>query len=358
MTKENNDNPQTEGKPSPGAGPADHNERHEPRFGSFNDSDEDTYEEPDRDTDYTSGYRADSELDDADFEDSFSDEEADEEDDLFSQEEYDEEFESETESELPDEEQPDNWLDEDSPTDDDDNQGPSFPLGLVAVAIVALVLLAAGGYGVMQERAATQEELRQLRATLATASSPEATSDNREALAEIKQAHEKLLVEAEALTLENRRLTDTIAGLQAQLGTPQEVLANTTASAKPATKPQSEIAALYGETPPAAEETASTQPTTSKPAAPEPAATPPVAPVSSEGWFVNFGSYTSRAVAKSWSTKLEPDAGKVIVAQSTKDGTTYYRVRVIGLASKSAAEEVARQLETDLQVGRLWIGKE
>ena len=35
-------------------------QRREPRFGGF-DEDEDEYEEPDRDTDYTSGYRADNE---------------------------------------------------------------------------------------------------------------------------------------------------------------------------------------------------------------------------------------------------------------------------------------------------------
>ena len=42
----------------------------------------------------------------------------------------------------------------------------------------------------------------------------------------------------------------------------------------------------------------------------------------------------------------------------TKDDRTYYRVRVVGLGGKSAAELVARQLEAEMQVSRLWVGQD
>jgi hypothetical protein len=46
------------------------------------------------------------------------------------------------------------------------------------------------------------------------------------------------------------------------------------------------------------------------------------------------------------------------VSASTREGKTYYRVRVIGLANKSAAAQVARELETELTLDKLWVGHE
>ena len=46
-------------------------------------------------------------------------------------------------------------------------------MALLIVAVVAVILLVAGGYGVMQERAESNDEIRQLRAALATAASSE-----------------------------------------------------------------------------------------------------------------------------------------------------------------------------------------
>ena len=130
--------------------------------------------------------------------------------------------------------------------------GPKWPWSLIAIAIVAFVLLIAGGYGVMQQRAATQEELRQLRATLATNVNPADESASREALQELQQSYDKLAANAEALTLENRRLTDTVAGLEAQLGVQQAVLTKAVPAANQV-KPQAAdaVASLYGNKPPA-----------------------------------------------------------------------------------------------------------
>ena len=241
------------------------------------------------------------------------------------------------------------------------------------MAIVAFVLLTAGGYGVMQQRAATQEELRQLRATLATSANAVDESASREALQKLKRSYEKLAANAEALTLENRRLTDTVAGLEAQLGVQQAVLTKKVPAEKPV-KPQAAnaVSALYREKPlpsanqvkPAAVLEASSpqqvapKPVAPKPVAPEPVSAPTVAAASSGPWFVNFGSYSSRNMAETWASKLHPGAGKVIIAPTSKDGQTLYRLRVVGLVSRGSAQDVARQLEAQMRVSKLWVGKE
>lgn len=400
MNRNNDDHSDDEDVLSPGydANSIGNNQRREPRFGSFDNDDEDAYEEPDRDTDYVSGFSADSvEEEEEEFEDTFPDENEDEEDsDLLSAEDDDADYRpasvwSERDQSVA--EEPDAWLQQEGYLDEDEDSIRKWPLGLIAVAIVALVLLSAGGYGVMQQRAATQQELTQLRAALATTARPEDASSRRDALQSLQQSYDKLAANAEALTLENRRLTDTVAGLQAQLGVQQAVLTKTLPAANPVKPPVADaVASLYKTKPrPSANQVqpatvrdpVSAQQVAPQPIEPEPVKTEPVAPesavpkpaapqsalpkpaatqsppaTSSGPWFVNFGSYATRNVAESWSGKLHPGAGKVIIAPSTKDGQTLYRLRVVGLASRDSAQEVAHQLETQLRVSALWVGRE
>jgi len=98
------------------------------------------------------------------------------------------------------------------------------------------------------------------------------------------------------------------------------------------------------------------KPAAAKPAAPQPATPQPVA--AGTGWFVNFGSYSQRAAAQNWAGKLQPGAGKVVVASGSKEGQTFYRVRVIELSSKESAEKIARQLEREYGLSKLWIGQQ
>ena len=105
-----------------------------------------------------------------------------------------------------------------------------------------------------------------------------------------------------------------------------------------------------------------------KPAAPKPATKPSLPAVqeastlsstSSGGvWFVNFGSYSQESAAKSWAGKLKPSAGEVIVAPTSSNGRTYYRVRVINLSGESAARQTASELEKAHGVSKLWVGKQ
>ncbi len=341
-------------------------ERREPVFTGFDAEEDDTYEEPDRDTDYASSYREDR-LDEEEFDDALVEEEEfdglllEEEEDYEEVEDtfWDESEPSSTPQDIdsaaespweedatspqglqrnhPDQEDDDNdWTDEEDYPDDDAGDVHQFPLGLILVAIVALLLLAAGGYGVIQQRAVTQEEIRQLQAALATAANPAAVSTSRDALQKVQEQNTRLQAAADALTLENRRLSDIVAGLESQLQAQREAV----------TQP---AAATPG---PAAVKAAT------KPAAPQPAAPKPTAAVTTGApWFVNFGSYGQRAAAESRAAKLHPTGGTVVVTAGSKDGKTFYRVRVVELTSREAAEKIARQLESEYGLSKLWVGK-
>jgi len=399
MTRNDDDHSDGEAGLLPGsdADPSGRIQRHEPRFGGFDEA-EDEYEEPDRDTDYTSGYRIDS--GEEEFEDSFPDEE---DDDIFPAKEDNPGYQPSSiegwhtgSSPLSDSDQsvtekPDAWLeredyleeeeviDEEIEEENDEQEnGQRWPWSLIAMAIVACVLLSVGGYGVLQQRTATEEELRQLRAELATSTNAADERASREALRELQISYKKLAANAETLTLENRRLTDTVAGLEAQLGVQQSVLTKSAPAAKPVNPQAAEaVSSLYAEKPlpsanqvepaaalevsspkPVAPKPVAAKPAAPKPAAPTPATVPTEAAASSGPWFVNFSSYSSRNMAETWARKLHPGAGKVIIAPTPKDGQTLYRVRVVGLASRGSAQEVARQLEAQMRVPKLWVGKE
>jgi cell division septation protein DedD len=322
--------------------------RREPVFTGFDDEQE--YEEPERDTDYASRY-IDDQLDDHDMQADELEFDWDDGDgqpdapaaigdarDTTRNETIRQPEDDELDIGVSDEESPP-W--EEEYEDDYAEEESKWPVGLVAVGLVAVILLAAGGYGVLQQRAATEEEIRQLRAQLATASQPAAAPVDNTALAEARKRNVELSVAMESLSLENRRLQDTVAGLEAQLEAQQEALARP-ASGKP------------------------TKPTPTKPAATAPAATPAGTPeaASSGGnttpagdWFVNFGSYTQRATADKWATKIQPASGRSVVTTGSRDGKTFYRVRVIDLADKAAAEGVARQLESEYGLSKLWVGR-
>lgn len=228
---------------------------------------------------------------------------------------------------------PDSDDDEDDYVEEPDEPSQGWPLGMIAVALVALLLLAAGGYGVIQQRAAMEEEIRQLQATLATSADPTEVLANREALRNMEQRNLEQLVALDALKLENRRLADVVAGLELQLEEQQSAPAKTE---KAPVTPAATVAP--------------------KPVAkPKPPAASAAAP-SNGDWFVNFSSYSQRSVAESWVKKLKPLAGSAVVAPGSKDGKTFYRVRVVGLASRAEAEKVSRELQSKFGLPKLWVG--
>jgi cell division septation protein DedD len=327
------------------AKPPRKDQRHEPSFGRYDEDDE--YEEPDRDSDYTAGYHADDVDDEEEYEDDFSE---DNERDLFEEED------PQNDAEQPDEDEPEAWLEDDEYSEE--SSGQNWPFGLIAVAIVALVLLAAGGYGVMQQRAATEEELRELRAALSTTSSSQNVSASRDALAELQSAYDTLAEELETLRLENRTLTDTVAGLAGQLGDTQGAPTEAGSSTEQATATKPTSATIQPAQPVVAQPPATPAPPAPKPVAIKPIEAKPAAATPSGRWFVNFGSYATRNMAESWAARLQPGAGKVVILPTSSDGKTLYRLRVIELSDREVARGVARKLETELRVDPLWVGKE
>jgi cell division septation protein DedD len=209
---------------------------------------------------------------------------------------------------------------------------PVLPLGLIAVAVLAVLLLAGGGYGVMQQRAATQAQIQQLQAELAAAVSPREVAAGRDAVRELERRSAELQASVDRLTVENLGLRDTVADLQAELEARQN-------SAPPSTATSGDSGGGAG---------------TARKAVP--AAPAPATSTASSGWFVNFGSYSQRQTAQSWVTRLQPAAGSVTVTSANKAGETFYRVRVVGLSSREQAEGVARRLEREYSLPKLWVG--
>ncbi|QIB65582.1 SPOR domain-containing protein [Kineobactrum salinum] len=209
----------------------------------------------------------------------------------------------------------------------------TWPVGLIAVAAMALLLLAAGGYGVMKQRSAMEQEIRDLQAQLALAGNPGEVREARATLATMKTDNRELRGALAALRDENRQLGDTLAGLEQQLRTQRETAAAEQPSSTPAPAPT----------------TAQASP--DQPAEPAPAAT-------ASGWFVNFGSYSERPLAQQWADRLKPDAGNVVVSTVQVKGNTLYRVRVVGLSSEQNAQSVAQTLARKYELPTLWVGRQ
>ena len=244
-----------------------------------------------------------------------------------------------------------------------DSPGP-WPLGLIAVAVIALLMLGAGGYGVMQQRASMQEEIRSLQAAAATSADSGEMAASRQAQAILEEENSKLRTTIDTLQLEIRSLQDTASGLEMQLfkiqseAAEQEAITERSAAkAKPAIPKPAQSRPSPKATPePAAVDTAAVAT-----AATASAATPSPAPAATTGtgnWFVNFSSYGSVETANSWVNRLKPERGRVVVAPAEKNGDTYYRVRVIDLKDKVQAQEIARSLEKQYKLPKLWIGQQ
>lgn len=355
-----------------------------PYFSNFDPDSEDEYEEPDRDIDYAFGFREEA-LDEEEAFESLLPKELQEdsaalfeEQENFLTNEVEATFRNRpTENELPEAntvpnaaDRTDEWEDDDadSPSwqsvgaggaalsedwsDDDyageeDERSPS-PLVPLLVGAVALLLIIAGVYGVVQQRMETQEQIRQLQASLATTASPEELAASRTALQEAKERNNELSFEVSSLQQDNQRLADKVGSLESQLQALRTAALEATAKSEPATPAAAAAAPVKAEPPQAAPAT------TAEPAPVQAAAAPALA----EGWFVNFGSYGQEAVAREWATRLRPDAGEVIVAPSVKDGRTFYRVRVVGLGNREAAQQTAQKLQSTYGLPKLWIGQQ
>lgn len=219
-----------------------------------------------------------------------------------------------------------------------DKDERSLPWGMIAIVVLALLLLGTGGYGVVQQRSALQDEIRDLRAQLATRVTQEEADAERERQRQVELLNESLGAEVEALAAENADLANQLQTLETQLA---EQAARAEAESKAASE---RIASAQREA-----QRAETQ----RASAPEPSA----AAVAGGPWFVNFGSYAQQNVAERWANELQVDDGQVVIQTANAAGKTLYRVRVVGLDDQDQAERIATALERQYQLPRLWVGK-
>lgn len=218
---------------------------------------------------------------------------------------------------------------QDAPASDDPSAAAGlrrWPIAMLAVAAVAVVLLAVGGYGVISERSALEAEIRQLQAQLATAVSPEEARASRKAQQAMEQKNTALEAQLVALRAENSELRQTVSAMEAELEEQAAEAEKAVAAAQKAAE--------------AAERRSAARSVSEATGA----------------WFVNFGSYAQASIARRWAGRLEVQSGRVVVQDARSGGDIIHRVRVVGLPDKSTADRVARQLEAKYELPKLWVG--
>lgn len=266
-----------------------------------------------------------------------SDEDELEDDD---EDDWSEEDEESDDSEDPDEleDQDDSDLN-DEPDDEDDlddsDTAESRPLWPTAVGLIAIVLLAIGGWGLYEERSTLQARIVELENSQAKARAS-ATIDPA-ALSALETDNAALKLQLEGLYRDYEVAMAEITALQA--------LAESAATAD-----DSDNSDMTDYEEAEADADGSMAEDASDAAQ--------ISPATPGDWFVNIGAYSTPASAENWLARLE-SAGYNAVTQQVviDDGRVLHRVRVVGFGSKAAAQTVARALESEFGVTELWVGQ-
>ena len=224
-----------------------------------------------------------------------------------------------------------------------------LPFGMIALVTLALILIGAGGYGAIQQRGAMRAEIRELHARLASTLTPAEVAAQRERRRQIELENETLRSEREALQVENAALSERLSRLQAPLARPP---ADNQEAAAAAANAQREAVAREAEPSEAEAQPARRQREESAGAQAAANASAPAGP-----WFVNFGSYAQREVADRWASRLDVGEGRLVVQRAETSGNPLYRLRVVDLATRDAAEQVAIALEREHALPKLWVGR-
>jgi cell division septation protein DedD len=270
-----------------------------------------------------------------------SDEDELEDDDDWAEED-DESAESDDSDDLEDsdelEDQDDSDLN-DEPDDEDDlvdsEMVESRPLWPTAVGLIAIVLLAIGGWGLYEERSTLQARIVELENSQAKARAS-ATIDPA-ALSALETDNAALKLQLEGLYRDYEVAMAEITALQA--------LAESAATAD-----DSDNSDMTDYEEAEADADGSMAEDASDAAQ--------ISPATPGDWFVNIGAYSTPASAENWLARLE-SAGYNAVTQQVviDDGRVLHRVRVVGFGSKAAAQTVARALESEFGVTELWVGQ-
>ena len=270
-----------------------------------------------------------------------SDEDELEDDDEDDWAEEDEESAESDESDDPEdsdelEDQDDSDLNDD-PDDEDDlsdsDMAESRPMWPTAVGLVAILLLAIGGWGLYEERSTLQTRIVDLENSQARARAS-ATIDPA-TLSALETDNAALKLQLEGLYRDYEIAMAEITALQ-----------ELAESAETAAKSDSLDMAAYQET------------DADGSVFEEASGAPQISPGAQGDWFVNIGAYSTPASARNWLAKLE-SAGYNAVTQQVvmDDGRVLHRVRILGFGDESAAQAAALALESEFGVSQLWIGQ-
>jgi cell division septation protein DedD len=218
------------------------------------------------------------------------------------------------------------------PIEQGDNTPSKRSVWPMLVGFVAVVLVAVGGWGLFEEKAALQARVNELERsqTLAQANTVDASM-----LSALETDNASLQLQLDSLYRDYELAMAEIAALQ-----------ETTETAAVVTEASPEVALPETAEPNAAPGIADsdTQPGSSR---------------ATGSWFVNVGAFSVLQSAENLSARLNSAGfGAVVKETSTDAGKILYRVRVTGLSEKDDAQRVARELEASYGMGPVWIGQE
>ena len=276
----------------------------------------------------------DDDIDDEDRED--DDLEYDDEDDLEDDEDLDEddleEEDDENDADSSDEHNSgfDNGLtDRAVDTPDDRATRSAWPM---LVGFVAVMLIAVGGWGLFEERAALQTRINELERSQSQAQST--NSVDTSVLSALETDNAALKLQLDGLYRDYELAMAEITSLQeAREMTPTDAPEEDERVSAVATKP--EVSTPTSDT----ELALDTDETTGS-------------------WFVNIGAYSVPQSAENIAAQLA-DGGVDAVIQkiSTDDGKVLFRVRVTGLSTREDARQVGNDLESRYGINPVWVGQ-
>jgi cell division protein FtsN len=214
-------------------------------------------------------------------------------------------------------------------TPDDRATRSAWPM---LVGFVAVMLIAVGGWGLFEERAALQARINELERSQLQAQST--TSVDTSVLSALE-------TDNAALTLQLDGLYRDYELAMAEITSLQESREMTTTDAPEEDERVSAVATK----PEVSSPTSDTELTLDTDGA-------------TGSWFVNIGAYSVPQSAENIAAQLADGGVDAVVQEiSTDDGKVLFRVRVPGLSTKEDARQVGNDLESRYGINPVWVGQ-
>ena len=200
------------------------------------------------------------------------------------------------------------------------------------VGFVAVMLIAVGGWGLFEERAALQTRINELERSQSQAQST--TSVDTSVLSALETDNAALKLQLDGLYRDYELAVAEITSLQ-------EAREMTTTDAPEEDERVSAVA---------------TKPEVSTPTS-DTELTLDTDGVTGD-WFVNIGAYSVPQSAENIAAQLADGGVDAVVQEiSTDDGKVLFRVRVTGLSTREDARQVGNDLESRYGINPVWVGQ-